>query len=90
MGMWTSRPLAGELRVKEFVEGDWVDHNAQMAEVVAASGVEVQGGIDCTRATQNFALPLRAEGGELFRDDDEPGEVNSAAGMGASVPVKTS
>ena len=72
-GMYTNTALLEQVGVDEFAGGSWEDYNDWMAEVTDASGGEIYGGTDWTGRIQNFEIQLRAEGGQLFTEDGEPG-----------------
>ncbi|MDZ8201072.1 extracellular solute-binding protein [Microbacterium sp. SSW1-59] len=72
-GMYTNTALLEQVGVDEFAGGSWGDYNDWMAEVTDASGGEIYGGTDWTGRIQNFEIQLRAEGGQLFTEDGEPG-----------------
>ncbi|MDZ8170550.1 ABC transporter substrate-binding protein [Microbacterium xanthum] len=72
-GMYTNTALLEQVGVDEFAGGSWEDYNDWMAEVTDASSGEIYGGTDWTGRIQNFEIQLRAEGGQLFTEDGEPG-----------------
>ncbi|GLJ80777.1 ABC transporter substrate-binding protein [Microbacterium imperiale] len=72
-GMFTNPVLLERAGVEEFPGGSWEDYDAWMQSVTEGSGGEFWGGGDWTGRIQNFELQLRAEGGNLFTEDGEPG-----------------
>ncbi|MFS0865797.1 ABC transporter substrate-binding protein [Microbacterium sp. 179-B 1A2 NHS] len=72
-GLFTNPALLEEAGVEDFAGGSWADYTDWMAEVTEASGGEFYGGSDYTGRIQNLELQLRAEGGELFTEEGEPG-----------------
>ncbi len=71
--MFTNPALLEQAGVEEFAGGDWDDYAAWIAEVTDATGGDVFGGTDYTGRIQNLEIQLRAEGGELFTEEGEPG-----------------
>ena len=66
--------LLEELDLEPFAGGTWDEYNTWVAEATAAGAdAGVFGGSDWTVGFRNFELQLRAEGGNLFTDDGEPG-----------------
>lgn len=72
-GLFTNPVLLEKAGVDEFAGGSWEDYTAWMKDITDAGGGEYWGGGDYTGRIQNFELQLRAEGGNLFTEDGEPG-----------------
>ncbi|SCY52126.1 carbohydrate ABC transporter substrate-binding protein, CUT1 family [Microbacterium sp. LKL04] len=72
-GLFTNPVLLEKAGADEFPGGSWDDYTAWMKDITDASGGEYWGGSDYTGRIQNFELQLRAEGGNLFTEDGEPG-----------------
>lgn len=72
-GLFTNPVLLEQAGVEEFAGGSWEDYDAWMQSVTEGSGGAFWGGGDWTGRIQNFELQLRAEGGNLFTEDGEPG-----------------
>ncbi|MDD7928768.1 ABC transporter substrate-binding protein [Microbacterium thalli] len=72
-GLFTNPVLLEQAGVEEFPGGTWEDYDAWMQSVTEGSGGAFWGGGDWTGRIQNFELQLRAEGGNLFTEDGEPG-----------------
>lgn len=72
-GLFTNPVLLEKAGVDEFAGGSWEDYTSWMKEITDAGGGEYWGGGDYTGRIQNFELQLRAEGGNLFTEDGEPG-----------------
>lgn len=72
-GLFTNPVLLEQAGVDEFAGGSWDDYTAWMSEITDAGGGEFWGGSDYTGRIQNFELQLRAEGGNLFTEEGEPG-----------------
>lgn len=72
-GLFTNPVLLEQAGVEEFPGGSWEDYDAWMQSVTEGSGGAFWGGGDWTGRIQNFELQLRAEGGNLFTEDGEPG-----------------
>lgn len=72
-GMYTNPILAEELGVEVYEGGgSWDDYNDWMNDV--SSQLDGHwGGTDWTGRIQNFEIQLRAEGGQLFSEEGEPG-----------------
>ncbi len=72
-GMYTNPVLLEKAGVEEFAGGTWDEYADWIASVTEGANGEFYGGTDYTGRIQNFELQLRAEGGELFTEDGEPG-----------------
>jgi multiple sugar transport system substrate-binding protein len=72
-GLFTNPVLLEQAGVDQFAGGSWDDYTDWMSEITDASGGEFWGGSDYTGRIQNFELQLRAEGGQLFSEEGEPG-----------------
>ncbi len=72
-GLFTNPVLLEKAGVDEFAGGSWEDYTTWMKDITDAGGGEYWGGGDYTGRIQNFELQLRAEGGNLFTEDGEPG-----------------
>ncbi|MBF0817494.1 ABC transporter substrate-binding protein [Microbacterium paludicola] len=72
-GLYTNPVLLEQAGVEEFAGGTWEEYTTWMGEVTEAAGGEFFGGGDYTGRIQNLELQLRAEGGELFNEEGEPG-----------------
>lgn len=72
-GLFTNPVLLEQAGVSEFEGGSWADYDEWMQSVTEGSGGAFWGGGDWTGRIQNFELQLRAEGGNLFTEDGEPG-----------------
>lgn len=72
-GMYTNPILADELGVESYPGGgSWDDYNDWINEVSGQLDGH-WGGTDWTGRIQNFEIQLRAEGGNLFTEDGQPG-----------------
>ena len=74
--LYTNPDLVSEVGVEPFEGGDWDDYTEWMtefSEAATAKGSTLYGGNDFSGRIQNFELQLRAEGGQLFTEDGEPG-----------------
>lgn len=72
-GLFTNPVLLETAGVENFEGGSWEEYGDWMGEVTEGSGGAFWGGSDWTGRIQNFELQLRAEGGNLFSEDGEPG-----------------
>lgn len=72
-GLFTNPVLLEKAGVDEFDGGSWEDYTGWMNDITDAGGGEYWGGGDYTGRIQNFELQLRAEGGNLFTEEGEPG-----------------
>ena len=74
-GMFTNPQLLEQTGVEDYAGGgSWEDYEAWMAKVTdAGKDAGIYGGTDYTGRIQSLEIQLRAEGGELFKDDGTPG-----------------